>query len=1178
MKNGYYLVLGFFLRALVILVSVLSVVMACPRATAAPTTLWQIGKFDHSSAEFNQGGAGRAYSGGTFPQTPVVYIVGKSNPKTDWPAHQPGSANAGSGHRPHPYTIQFNLPNEPKGSYFLKVGFVAGRRSYQSILQLEIKGQQGWVYHHPRWHDVPGDKYWSDVVEVELPTSSLKQGANTLVLTAIDEPGSEDGSASAGLAYDAIEMDQDATQTFDPSKVSVQIEPTIFYQQKGDQLVELVDVYLHHNSAASDGRFDLSVGDQKVSADLTSKRSFGEERLPLAVPDFSPGTKAEALVTLGNNSQRIPLTLTPAKKWKLSIVSHEHIDVGYTDYQAKVSEIQSRVLDEAMDMIRAHPDYRYSVDGYWVIQEFLAGRNAEDRQRLLQLVREHKILVPAQYANLLTEFPAVETLIRSLYPSYKFDRKNGGNFDYANITDVPSQSWSYASVLAAAGLKYFASGSNPDRGPIVMLSDLEARSPYWWEGPDGGKVLMWYSNSYGHVGTAFGMPPEVKTGRELLPGFLQTYSSPEYKADTVMLFGAQWENSDLFPQQATLVEDWNKVYAYPKLAYSDFASALHEIAGQLGDSIPVIKGDGGPYWEDGIYSDTQNAILARAAEQRAPSAEKLSTLSSLVHPYVQTERAAVNRIWRNLLLFDEHTWGAWQSISSPESEETVRQQTVKDAFATQAEQDVDYVMERSMAALSDYINDPKGTMVVFNPLNWQRNGLVEVELQKGSDLVDLVSGNAVPYQVVSDLPAFPTGPGQPAFQRIRFVAEGVPAMGYKCYSIRHEAVKPVPAAPVKAGTTLENKYYRIVLDVQSGAVKSIFDKELNKELVNSASPYQFDEYLYVTGGDQPRRNRLIFGDAKLPAPELTIHGAHEGRLLSIERTPFGTAAHLESSNTNTPKVQTDILLFDSEKKIEFLNHVQKKKVYTKEAVYFVFPFAADNPPIRYDLQNGYVDPTRDLLPGAAREWFSLQHWAAVQLGEVTAALIPKDAELFTMGDIVRGKWPMELDPHRGTIFSYVMNNYWHTNYVAGQGGDFTFRYVITSGRNLEPGQLSRLGWEEMTPLETNEIIQNDKEVSPPRPLDKGQESFLQVNQPNVVLVNWKMAEDGHGTVLRFLELAGESNQVEVQIPILQIQAAWMCNAMEENQQPLSTAAHALTLSVKPFQIVTVRVEGVPVVQ
>jgi alpha-mannosidase len=96
-------------------------------------------------------------------------------------------------------------------------------------------------------------------------------------------------------------------------------------------------------------------------------------------------------------------------------------------------------------------------------------------------------------------------------------------------------------------------------------------------------------------------------------------------------------------------------------------------------------------------------------------------------------------------------------------------------------------------------------------------------------------------------------------------------------------------------------------------------------------------------------------------------------MISMERTPFATVAHLESSNINTPKVRTDVVLFDSEKKIEFVNHVQKNPVYAKEAVYFAFPFAAENPQIRYDLQNGFVDPTRDLLPGADREWFSLQH-------------------------------------------------------------------------------------------------------------------------------------------------------------------------------------------------------------
>ena len=36
-----------------------------------------------------------------------------------------------------------------------------------------------------------------------------------------------------------------------------------------------------------------------------------------------------------------------------------------------------------------------------------------------------------------------------------------------------------------------------------------------------------------------------------------------------------------------------------------------------------------------------------------------------------------------------------------------------------------------------------------------------------------------------------------------------------------------------------------------------------------------------------------------------------------------------------------------------------------------------------------------------------------------------------------------------------MNNYWHTNYRAGQGGTFTFRYVMTSAERLDPAAHTR---------------------------------------------------------------------------------------------------------------------------
>ena len=179
----------------------------------------------------------------------------------------------------------------------------------------------------------------------------------------------------------------------------------------------------------------------------------------------------------------------------------------------------------------------------------------------------------------------------------------------------------------------------------------------------------------------------------------------------------------------------------------------------------------------------------------------------------------------------------------------------------------------------------------------------------------------------------------------------------------------------------------------------------------------------------------------------------------------------------------------------------------------------------------------------------------------------------TLGDIARGTWPEEFGQRPGAIFSYVMNNYWNTNYAACQGGEFTFRYVLTSGKDLEPPFLSRLGREEMSPLETDEITWLDKSAISPRPLNSDQGSFLRVNQPDVVLVTWKMAEDGEGTVMRFLDVAGKESAVEVETPFVDVKSAWMSDALERKQGPLSTSSHGFTFSIKPFQIVTVRLEG-----
>ena len=159
-----------------------------------------------------------------------------------------------------------------------------------------------------------------------------------------------------------------------------------------------------------------------------------------------------------------------------------------------------------------------------------------------------------------------------------------------------------------------------------------------------------------------------------------------------------------------------------------------------------------------------------------------------------------------------------------------------------------------------------------------------------------------------------------------------------------------------------------------------------------------------------------------------------------------------------------------------------------------------------------------------------------------------------------------------------MNNYWETNWPAGQGGDFTFRYAVTSGTKLSTGALSRVGWEEMSPIEVNEIMRQDKaegSANSPRP---SQGSFLRIDRPDVVLVTWKRAEDDQGTILRLLETNGDSGTVKIETPILNLRSAWISNAMEKNERPAPVSAHSVEVPVKPFGIVTIRLQGTTATQ
>src|ERR1019366_2872478 len=202
------------------------------------------------------------------------------------------------------------------------------------------------------------------------------------------------------------------------------------------------------------------------------------------------------------------------------------------------------------------------------------------------------------------------------------------------------------------------------------------------------------------------------------------------------------------------------------------------------------------------------------------------------------------------------------------------------------------LVDRSLSQLVDQIHVPAHTLVVFNSLNWQRDALVETDLFDHAVVTDLATGTNVPLEVMW---------ARQGYLHVRFIARELPAVGYKCYAVAFPATGPAapPQPEPTRDTVVENRFYRLTVDPASGAVAGIFDKQLNRDIVDGHSPYKFDQYLYVSGGDG--NTQIMRPVSTWPLAKLTVNPAANGRLVGVSKTPYGQSIRLTSQALNTPE-------------------------------------------------------------------------------------------------------------------------------------------------------------------------------------------------------------------------------------------------------------------------------------
>ena len=183
----------------------------------------------------------------------------------------------------------------------------------------------------------------------------------------------------------------------------------------------------------------------------------------------------------------------------------------------------------------------------------------------------------------------------------------------------------------------------------------------------------------------------------------------------------------------------------------------------------------------------------------------------------------------------------------------------------------------------------------------------------------------------------------------------------------------------------------------------------------------------------------------------------------------------------TSGARLEIRLFEPEKRIEFHWLLRKLPVPEPEAVYVAFPFAPADAQIAYEAQGGLVRPGADQLAGSSSDWQTVQNFLTLRHPQGQIIWGSAGAPLVQLGEFNLGKWQPVTHVAQPHVYSWVMNNYWFTNFRLTQEGEFRWSYFLTSTRDAGNAAATRLGWSARLPLATRVLppLKSGQSTAPP---------------------------------------------------------------------------------------------------
>ena len=1100
-----------------------------PKTNAAETQLvWQIGQPDTNNAEFALAPKGYAKF-----RDDGFFVIGKSDAKRDWPYVHPGPHDAWAGSRQHTFSVVFGVKEAvAHGMCKLQIALLDTQHQSPPELRIDVNGRE----FKKKLSAGPGDasifgepaKGKPHRFEIEFPAMQLRAGANEIAITTL---------SGSWVLYDWLGLGAPASvQLAEVSGTVVGgIKSAPVLVERDGKLMQTVQFSVRHFGEPAEATVKV-----EGAADTKLSLTAGAQSLEVPVPAVEKETPLKISVEIaGKTLSTQTVTLKPVRKWVVYLLPHSHVDIGYTHVQTDVEKAQWKYLEMGMEAAKKSANnppgsrFKWNVEVLWAVDSYLKQATPEKRQQFIDAVKAGQVGLQALYGNELTGLCRPEELMRLVGCAQRVGKLCDTPVTSAMITDVPGYTWGIVPAFAHSGVKYFSIGPNGgDRigNTIAAWGD----KPFWWIGPNGkDKVLVWMT------GTGY---YRVFSSADNLMNYLGRLEQNGYPYDFVQVRHCLGDNGAPDVNFADTVKKWNESHAYPKLVIATTDDMFHDFEQRYGDKIPTAKGDFTPYWEDGAASSALETAMNRASADRLTQAE---TLFAMFNPQAYPAED-IYQAWRNVILYDEHTWGAHNSISQPDAPFVKSQWAIKRQFAV----DADTQSRKLLTAANESRGQPAQA-----PANAQAIDIISTSGSSYAYTLVVVpkelaqAGGGIRYSLdhTNVLPVQRLTSGELVFrpcwgayfsQRYYVTAEKGPAFG-----------TGFPAAKAEGNTlsTAKSTYGRdlsLRLDEKTGGIASLIYN--GHELVDTTAPTGLNDYFYLPGSD-------VKGVQRNGAVKISVK----------ETGPLIASLLVESEAPGCHKLTREYRLHASRSYIEIINTVDKKAVRAKEGVHFGFGFNVPEGEVRMDVPWGEVRPEKDQIPGACKNWFTVQRYVDIANKNFGVTWLTPDAPLVEIGGLTANligslsdtrAWKNKIEPST-TVYSWAMNNHWHTNYRAEQEGLTVFRYFIIPHGNEEPDRAAHVALELAQPL-----LVLPARGEEPRHSPLGGVSGAQVTA-------FKPSEDGKAWIVRLFNSNAKSEKVTLNWTKPEPTALWLSDNSEKPLQPLTGS-----VEVAPQTIVTVRVE------